>query len=72
MLCADRNAFWQEQQAAVENYITAMRSLVALVDHSAANPAFDLAHLLITAARGLCDTTQAALGRHEIEHGCQK
>jgi hypothetical protein len=72
MLCAEQNAFWQEYRAALENYIAAIRSLVALVDHSAANPAFDLAHLRVKAARGLCDTTEAALGRHEIEHGCQK
>ena len=70
MLCAEQHAFWQEHQAAVKNYIAAMRALAELVDHSAEDPAFNLAHLRIKAARGLCDVTRAALELHEAEHGC--
>ena len=72
MRCAEQVAFWQEHRAAVKNYVAAIHALVGLVNHSPANPAFNLAHLRIKATRGLCDTTQAALIGHEIEHGCQK
>jgi len=70
MPCMDQNALWQEHRAAVQNYVAAIRALVALVDHSAENPAFNRAHLLIEATRGLCDAAQAALEHHEVEHGC--
>ena len=70
MRCAEQNAFWQEHRAAVKNYVAAIHALVALVDQSADNLAFNLAHLRIKAARGRCDVTQAALEHHQAEHGC--
>ena len=70
MLCAQQHAFWQEHRAAVKNYIAAMHALAELVNDSAEDPAFNHAHLRITAARGLCDLTRAALELHEAEHGC--
>ena len=70
MLCMEQHAFWQEHRAAVKNYVAAIQALVGLVNHSADDPAFNLAHLRIRAARGLCDVTRAALELHEAEHGC--
>jgi thiamine biosynthesis lipoprotein ApbE len=70
MLCAEQHAFWQEHRAAVKNYLEAIHALVALVDQSAENSAFNRAHLRIKAARALCDVAQAALEHHEAEHGC--
>jgi hypothetical protein len=70
MLCAEYNAFWAERQAAVKNYVAAIRELVALVDHSATNPEFIRVHVRIKATRGLCDVAQAALEQHQEEHGC--
>jgi hypothetical protein len=72
MLCAEQNAFWQEHRAAVNNYVAAIHALVGLVNHSAEDPAFNLAHLRIKATRGLCDVRRPALEYHELEHGCQK
>ena len=71
MLCAEQNALWQEHRTAVKNYVAAIHGLVALVDQSAENLAFNRAHLQIKTARGLCDVAQAALEHHEAEHGCQ-
>jgi len=71
MLCSERNAFWQEHQTAVKNYIVAIRELVVLVDHSATSQALNLAHLQIKAKHALCDAAEASLLLHEAEHGCQ-
>jgi len=71
MLWAEQHSFWQEHRAAVKNYIESIQHLVALVDQSAENPAFNRAHLRIKAARALCDVAQAALEHHEEEHRCQ-
>jgi hypothetical protein len=70
MLCAEQNAFWQEHRASFKDYVAAIRALVALVDRSAEDPAFNYAHLRIKAARGICETAQAALEHHRAEHGC--
>ena len=66
------NALWQGHRAAGKNYVAAIHALVGLVNHSAEDQAFNLAHLRIKAARGLCEVTRAALEHHELEHGCQK
>jgi hypothetical protein len=70
MLCAEQNAFWQEHRAAVHNYHAAVRVLIVLVDKSATNSDFNLAHLKIRATRGLCEAAQAPLEYHQAEHGC--
>jgi len=70
MPCAEQNAFWQEHREAVQDYIAAIRALVALVDHSADDRSLNRAHRLIKATHGLCDAAQAALEHHEAEHGC--
>jgi hypothetical protein len=72
MLCAEQNAFWQEYRAAVRNYHAAIRELAVLVDDSAKNSDFNLAHIKIKAARGFCEVAQAALEHHEAEHRCGK
>jgi antitoxin component HigA of HigAB toxin-antitoxin module len=71
MLCAEQRAFWQEQRAAVKNYRAAIHDLVALVDQSAENPAFNRAHIRIKVTLTLCHVARAALEHHEAEHGCQ-
>ena len=70
MPCAEGNTLWQEYRAAVHNAHAAIRELVALVDNSATNSDFNLAHLRIKAARGLCEVAQAAMEHHQGEHGC--
>jgi hypothetical protein len=60
MLCAEQDALWQEYRAAVHNYHSAIRELVALVDSSAKDSDFDRVHLRIKSARGLCEVAQAA------------
>jgi organic hydroperoxide reductase OsmC/OhrA len=71
MQCAEYDAFWQEHRAAVKNYIAAIHDLVALVDQSAENLAFNRAHLRIKVTLTLCDVARAAMEHHEAEHGCQ-
>jgi hypothetical protein len=68
--CAEQDALRQEYQAAVENYRMALGILAALVDNSATAQELNLAHWQIQATRGLCDTAQAALKRHQARHGC--
>jgi ABC-type branched-subunit amino acid transport system substrate-binding protein len=70
MLCAEQHAFSQEYRAAVHNYHAAIRLPVVLIDRSATNSDFNLAHLKTKAARGLSEVALAALEHHQAEHGC--
>jgi len=55
MQCVDHNSLRQEHQAAVQNFRASIRDLVALVDHSAADSDFNLAHRRIRVARRACE-----------------
>jgi hypothetical protein len=70
MSCADRDSLRLEHRAAVQNFRASICDLVALVDNSATDSDFDLAHLRIRAARGTCEVTRAALEHHQVVHGC--
>jgi hypothetical protein len=70
MPCADHESLRLEHRAAVQNFRASICDLVALVDNSAADSDFDLAHLRIRAARGACEVTRAALEHHQAGHGC--
>ena len=70
MLCAEYDSLRQEHHAAVQNFRASIRDLVVLVDHSAADSDFNLAHLRIKAARGACEVALATLEHHQAEHGC--
>jgi hypothetical protein len=70
MPCAEHNLLRQEHQTAVQKFRAAIRDLVVLVDNSAADSDFNLAHLRIRAARGVCDAARATLEHHQAEHGC--
>ena len=70
MPCAERDLLRQEHQAAVHNFRAAIRDLVALVDNSAADSDFNLAHLRIRSARGAYELAQTALEHHQAVHGC--
>ena len=58
-----------EHRAAVQHYLAAIRDLAALVDTSATDSEFDLAHLRIRAASGACQVAEAALKLHPAKHG---
>ena len=70
MLCTERDSLRQEHEAAVRNYRVAIFDLVVLVDKSAADSDFNLAHLRIREARRTCEATRDALEHHQAEHGC--
>ncbi len=70
MPCACRDSLRLEHLAAVQKFRASISNLVALVDNSAMDLDFDLAHLQIRAARGTCEVTRAALEHHQAEHGC--
>ena len=57
MLCLERDSLRHEHQATVQKYRASIRDLVVLADNSAADAHsdFNLAHLRIRAARGVCD-----------------
>jgi hypothetical protein len=70
MWCAEYNAFWQEHQAAAKNFYASIRALVALIDRSAADSDFDLAHRRIRADLRACQTARDVMEQHKDEHGC--
>jgi hypothetical protein len=70
MLCADHDSLRQEHRAAVAAFRASIRDLVVLVENSAAESAFTLAHLRIRAASGACEVARATLEHHQAEHGC--
>lgn len=70
MLCAERDSLQHEHQAAVQNFRASIRDLVMLVDNSAADSDFNLAHRRIGAARRAYEATRDVLEHHRAEHGC--
>ena len=54
----------------MQNFVAAIRDLVALVDTSATDSDFDLAHVRIRAARGVYEVAQVALKLHQLEPRC--
>ena len=70
MLCAERDSLRHEYQAALQNFRASIRDLVMLVDNSAADSAFNLAHRRIRVARRAYEATRDVLERHQAEHGC--
>jgi hypothetical protein len=70
MLCAEHDSLQQEHRAAIRILRASIRDLVVLVETSAADSDFTLAHLRIRAACGACEVAQAALEYHQVEHGC--
>jgi hypothetical protein len=70
MLCAQHDSLRQEHHAAVQKFRESLRDLVVLVDNSAADSDFNLAHRRIRAARRACEVTRDALEHHQAEHGC--
>ena len=70
MLCAERDLLRHEHQAAVQNFRASVRDLVILVDNSAADSDFNLAHRRIRVARLACEVARDALEHHQTEHRC--
>ena len=70
MLCAERDTLRRKRQAAVRNFRASIRDLVVLVDNSAADSDFHLAHGRIGDARHAYEVARDALERHQAEHGC--
>jgi len=70
MLCAEHDLRRQEHQAAVQKFRASIRDLVVLVDTTAAESDFNLAHRRIGAARRTCDMARDAMDHHQAEHAC--
>ena len=70
MLCIEYDSLRQEQRAAVKTLRGSIHELVILVENSAADSEFTLAHLRIRAACGACEVARATLEHHQVEHGC--
>jgi hypothetical protein len=70
MPCAERDSLRRKHQAAFQTYRASLLALVVLVDNSATDQEFNLAHLRIRATRGASEVARATLERHELEHGC--
>jgi hypothetical protein len=69
-MCAEHDSLREEHRAAVKTFRDSIRDLVVLVDNSAADSDFTLAHLRIRAAYGVCEVARATLEHHQVEHGC--
>ena len=70
MLCKERDSLRDEHRAAVQGFRAFIRDLAVLVDTSATDPDFNLAHRQIRAALRDCEVTQDVLEYHQAEHGC--
>ncbi len=70
MLCAEHDSLRQEHRAAVKTFRASIRDLAVLVENSAADSDFTLAHLRIRASCGACEVARATLEHHQVEHGC--
>jgi hypothetical protein len=70
MLCAERDSLRHERQAVAQNFRASIRDLVILVDNSAADSDFNLAHRRIRVARRAYEAARDALEHHQAEHGC--
>jgi hypothetical protein len=68
ILCVERDSLRQEYQETVQKLRASIRDLVLLVDNSAADPDFKLAHLRIRIAQLACDVARDVLEHHEAEH----
>lgn len=68
--CAEKESLRREHQASVASFRAAIRDLIVLVENSATDSGFDLAHLKIRVARGSCELAKATLAHHQIEHHC--
>lgn len=67
-LSAEHDSLRQELRASGQNLVATIRHLVGLVDTSATDSDFDLAHLRIKAARGVYEVALAALKLHQLKH----
>jgi hypothetical protein len=70
MRCAEHIRLQQEQQTAVQTFRSSIHHLVALIDNSATDSDFNLAHRKIMADRRTCEASRDALKHHQEEHGC--
>ena len=70
MLCAEHDLLRLEHQAAIQNFRASIHDLVVLVDNTAAESDFNLAHRRIRAARRTCEMARDAMEHHQAEHGC--
>jgi hypothetical protein len=70
MWCAEHDSLRQERLAAAQNFRASICDLVVLVETSAADSDFNLAHRRIRAARRNFEAARDALEQHEAEHGC--
>jgi hypothetical protein len=70
MLCAEHESLRQDFRVTVKTFRECIGELVVLVDSSATDSNFTLAHLRIRAARGACEVARAAMEHHQVEHGC--
>jgi len=70
MLCAENESLLREHQATVANFRAAIGGLIVLVDNSATDSDFNLAHLKIRIARGACELAHATLVHHQEGHCC--
>jgi hypothetical protein len=73
MLCVERDSLRQEHRATVQKFRTAIRDLVVPVDDSSLDSAadFNLAHMRIGAARGVCEVARATLEYHQANMGAE-
>ncbi len=71
MFCAENILLRQEHQAAILAFRVAIGDLVALVESSAADSDFTLAHRRIRATGGACEIALAAVEQHREDHGCE-
>ena len=70
MPCAERDSLRQEHEATVQDFRASIRELAVLVDTSAADSDFNMAHRRIRVALRACEGAQDALQHHQAEHGC--
>jgi hypothetical protein len=70
MLCIERDSLRREHHATVQIFRASLRGLAVLVDTSATDSDFNLAHRRIRVARRACEGAQDALEHHQAEHWC--
>jgi hypothetical protein len=70
VLCATHDSLQQARTAAARRFRASLHDIVALVDTSATDTDFNLAHRRIRAARRAYEAAQDALEDHQAEHGC--
>ena len=70
VLCAEHDSLQRDLQATVQDYRASIRDLVVLVENSATDSDFNLAHRRIRGAHRTCEAARDALEHHMAEHGC--